>query len=50
MILDFSNFSTEELEIKRKALMQKIVLMISEPEIIEELSALEQEINRRKEQ
>lgn len=48
MILDFSTFSTEELKIKKEALMQKIVLMIEEPELVEELTQVEQELERRK--
>lgn len=48
MILDFSTFSDEELRIKKESLMQKIFLMVQEPELVEELSRIEQEIERRK--
>lgn len=48
MIWDFSNFSEEELLNRRDELMKKLFLMISEPEVVTELSVIERELERRK--
>lgn len=50
MIFNFSTFSLIELQKMREELQHKLVKMVADPDAIAQLQAVEEEIQRRKDQ